>query len=535
MRCFSAFFVACLVSCTSRQTVNVTPTFPDLSQDRMRMHMNFLASDELEGREAGTKGEKIAALYLQNQLHSFGLRPFALQKFAADSVFSFLQPYEATKISLLPGTVMTVYDSSTRKEMRLTYGEYFSNFHEYLFPTSIQGPLVFAGYGITAPEYNHDDYATLDVKGKIVVVLEGEPSSDDPAVFNGILQTYYSSTMFYKRHRAKELGARGIIALAYPQLLSKWSDFIDYFQSSSMSFSTPALFEPDSARTPFFYCGHAFLERILAGQLVTYDSLRSLIASGKPLPVFPLRKLHGTIRVNTQVSVVRSNNVIGVIEGRDPKLKDEFVAIGAHYDHLGVDAQGNVFNGADDDASGTIAVLEAARALAASKQNRRSILVVFHGGEEKGLLGSEFLTDSTTDNAFRMSQIVAQVNLDMVGREHEDSLFVIGAGRLSSEMAAIVEDVNREDSLFHYDYTFDREDDPNRYYFRSDHYNYARYNIPIVFFFDGMEEDYHKITDDIERINFRKIEKVSRLATKIILRIANREERLKVDRATTNE
>jgi hypothetical protein len=529
-------FTLCLLGLSCSMSTIVTPTTPtiDISQQNLRTNLEFLASDELEGREAGTRGEKLAALYLRSQLEHYGIRPFALQKYASDSVFSFFQNYEAAKIALLPGSAVTLFDSTSRKETRLSYGEYFSNFHEYLFPVSFQAPLVFAGYGITAPEYNHDDYANLDVKGKIVIVIDGEPASDDMEYFSGSIATYYSSTLFYKRHRAQELGARGMISLAYPQLLDKWADFIDYFKSSILHFGSTSLFEADSTRMPFYYCGHEMMRQLLSSQAFPYDSITSRIETGRPLPVFPLKGISGRIRVNTAVQDVRAMNVIGFIPGTDPNLKNEVVAIGAHFDHLGVDGDGQVYNGADDDGSGTVAVLEAARVLNALKQNRRSILVVFHGAEEKGLIGSEFLTDTTTENAFQMSQIVAQINVDMVGREHVDSLYVIGAGRLSSEMERLVVEVNREDSLFHFNYEFDREDDPNQFYSRSDHYNYARHRIPIVFFFDGMKEDYHKTSDDVEKIDFRKIEKVTRLITRLALRIANRDARLPVDRGHTS-
>lgn len=521
------------LSCSMSTTVAPTAPMIDISRQNLRTHLEFLASDELEGREAGTRGEKLAALYLRSQLEQYGIRPFALQKYASDSVFSFFQNYEAAKIALQPGSAVTLFDSTSRKEIRLSYGEYFSNFHEYLFPVSFQAPLVFAGYGITAPEYGHDDYANINVKGKIVVVVDGEPASDDMEYFSGSIATYYSSTLFYKRHRAQELGAKGMISLAYPQLLDKWADFIDYFKSSILQFGTTALYGADSTRMPFYYCGHDMMQQLFASQSVTYDTISARIETGRPLPVFAFKRINARIRVNTSIQDVRSMNVIGVIPGTDPTLKNECVAIGAHFDHLGVDADGQVFNGADDDGSGTVAVLEAARVLSSLKQNRRSILVVFHGAEEKGLIGSEFLTDTTTENAFRMSQIVAQINVDMVGREHVDSLYVIGAGRLSSEMEKLVVHVNREDSLFHFNYEFDREDDPNQFYSRSDHYNYARHNIPIVFFFDGMKEDYHKTSDDVEKIDYRKIEKVTRLITKLALRIANRNERLPVDRGQT--
>ena len=221
----------------------------------------------------------------------------------------------------------------------------------------------------------------------------------------------------------------------------------------------------------------------------------------------------------------KAYNVVGVIEGRDEQLKDEFVAIGAHYDHLG-QRNGEIYNGADDDGSGTVAVLEVAKVLAANRNNKRSVLIVFHTAEEKGLFGSEYFTN----NFPALDKISAQINIDMVGRESIDTIFSVGSDKLSSELKQIVETVNNDNTKFVFDYKFDDPNDPERIYYRSDHYNYARHGIPIVFFYDYMLSDYHKPSDDFEKINFNKIEKTARLVYNIIDNISNLDHKLIVDK-----
>ncbi|MBL7996750.1 M20/M25/M40 family metallo-hydrolase [bacterium] len=503
---------------------------PLININTIRANLQFLASDELEGREAGTRGEKLAAMYIASQLRQYGVKPFAYsnRREGADSLSYFME-FESTKISILPASYIMVYDSLSKIETPMTYGQYFVNFHDQLVNCNIQAPVVFAGFGITAPEYNYDDYAGLDVKGKIVIALDGEPQSDDENYFDGEIQSTYSSAQFYKRHRAKELGAKAFIVLAYDGLLSKWEDYIDYFRTSKMVFNGEYFSADDPERMPFFYANNKCFEEMLSNSDHSYASIQSLVKEKKDPPRFDIKHMNIRLRMDTKATSTKAMNVIGVIEGRDPILKNEFVAIGAHFDHLGTNDSGIVFNGADDDGSGTVTVLEVARAFARSHDNKRSILIVFHGAEEKGLLGSEYLTSEETSKPFRLSQIVSQINIDMVGRESQDSIYVIGAGRLSSELKSLNESINRKLKLFTFDYTFDADDDPNRYYYRSDHYNYAKFGIPVVFFFDGMTADYHKSTDDFEKINFTKIEKTAKLVHALAERIANQDHRLKVD------
>ena len=228
-------------------------------------------------------------------------------------------------------------------------------------------------------------------------------------------------------------------------------------------------------------------------------------------------------------------NVLGYIEGSDPELKKEIVVVSAHYDHLG--KQGPViYNGADDNGSGTTTVLEVAEAIATAKRNgegpKRSVLVLLMTGEEKGLLGSKYYAERPI---FPLANTIADVNVDMVGRvddRYKDTpnyIYVIGSDRLSSELHEINEQMNEQYTNLKLDYTYNAEDDPNRYYYRSDHYNFAEKGIPAIFYFNGTHDDYHRPSDTVEKINFEKMEKIGRLVFHTVWELANRAERIKVD------
>ena len=230
-------------------------------------------------------------------------------------------------------------------------------------------------------------------------------------------------------------------------------------------------------------------------------------------------------------------NVLGYIEGSD--LKEELIIITAHYDHLGKHDT-LIYNGADDDASGTVAAMEIAEAFIIAKQNgdgpRRSILVMTVSGEEKGLLGSKYYTDNPI---YPLEKTVANLNIDMIGRIGDfhtspDYVYLIGSDMLSKELHEISEKTNKKYTQLNLDYTYNTEDDPNRYYYRSDHYNFAKNNIPVIFYFNGLHQDYHKPTDTVEKINFSKIKKIADLIFLTAWEIANRDKRIKVDEKKIN-
>ncbi len=230
---------------------------------------------------------------------------------------------------------------------------------------------------------------------------------------------------------------------------------------------------------------------------------------------------------------IKGENVLGFIEGTD--LKEELIIITAHYDHLGKH-EDKIFNGADDDGSGTVATLEIAEAFMSAKKEgngpRRSVLIMPVSGEEKGLLGSKYYTDHPI---YPLENTVANLNIDMIGRvddwhENGDYVYLIGADMLSQELHDISEQTNDQYIGLELDYTFNAEDDPNRYYYRSDHYNFAKNNIPVIFYFNGVHEDYHKVTDTVEKIDFNKIQTITRLVFLTAWELANREERIQLNK-----
>ncbi len=231
---------------------------------------------------------------------------------------------------------------------------------------------------------------------------------------------------------------------------------------------------------------------------------------------------------------VQTENVLGFLKGTEKP--DEILVVTAHYDHVGI-INGEIHNGADDDGSGTVSVLEVAEAFseAAKKGNgpKRSVLFMTVSGEEKGLLGSRYYTDM--DPVFPLENTVANLNIDMVGRvddahkENADYIYLIGSDKLSQDLHELSESVNKTYTNLELDYTYNDENDPNRFYYRSDHYNFAKNNIPIIFYFNGTHEDYHKPTDTVEKIVFDTMEKRARLVFHTAWQIANRDKRLVVD------
>lgn len=285
----------------------------------------------------------------------------------------------------------------------------------------------------------------------------------------------------------------------------------------------------DPPRLPVFYISQKMARELTNKKI---RSIKSKIdKKGKPQAFNVKTSL--TINVARATKQLTAENVLGYIEGSD--LKDELVVVSAHYDHLGIH-DGVVFNGADDDGSGTVAVLEMAEAFAKAKKEghgpRRSMLFLTVSGEEKGLLGSKYYTDNPV---YPLARTVADLNIDMIGRvddkhlNNPDYIYLIGSDKLSSELHMINEYANKTYSNLELDYTYNDVKDKNRFYYRSDHYNFAKNNIPVIFYFNGVHADYHKETDEVEKINFPKMEKITKLVFYTAWELVNRNDRIKVD------
>jgi Zn-dependent M28 family amino/carboxypeptidase len=243
----------------------------------------------------------------------------------------------------------------------------------------------------------------------------------------------------------------------------------------------------------------------------------------------------GIIHVKRDVERIEAQNVLAYIEGTDEQLKSELIVISAHYDHIGI-VNGEINNGADDDGSGTVTALELAEAFmlakAAGHGTRRSILILNVSGEEKGLLGSEWYTEYPV---FPLENTVCNLNIDMIGRideqhaDDENYVYLIGSDKLSTELHAISEQANKTHTKMSLDYTFNDPSDPNRFYYRSDHYNFAKKNIPVIFYFSGVHEDYHRPGDDAEKILYDKMARIGQLVFYTAWEVANRDAKLIVD------
>lgn len=296
---------------------------------------------------------------------------------------------------------------------------------------------------------------------------------------------------------------------------------------------------PDTSKksisAPFYYITPAMAETILlnGGSNETVNTLIARIRNKKKPHSFTVKSpVH--VDVTRQERKITAENVLGFVEGSD--LKEEIIVVTAHYDHLGKEGD-VVYNGADDDGSGTVAVIEMAQAFAKAKKEghgpRRSMLFMTVSGEERGLLGSKWYTEYPV---FPLGQTVCDLNIDMIGRvdeAHKDDanyLYIIGADKMSSELHAINEEANKRKTKLVLDYKFNDEKDPNRFYYRSDHYNFVKKNVPVIFYFNGVHKDYHKETDEVSKIDFAAMEKRTRLVFYTAWELANRDKRIVIDK-----
>ncbi len=513
-------FTALLYNCSQTQNLNNRDDTDIYDINFVKSNLEFLASDELEGREATTEGERIASLFISKELQKCGIKPFGENG-------TYFQNFNLLKRGIGTSSNLTLYDSSDAVLIR---GEFLKEFfrgsrglpNDSLFNTPLE--MVFSGYGITAAEYNYDDYSDINVSGKICVVLSGEPSrEDDEDYFMGEKRSRYSRS-FSKSITASSKGASALLILPDEYLLSNWDFYHNWSTSPSFSYvEDTSEISSSGSNIPVFIVSPDFGKIILQNELYNFQKIQEFDNTETEMPKYYLNK-KAALEINLFSEFAETRNVIGILEGRNPALIDEYVSIGAHYDHLGT-SSGVVYNGADDNGSGTVTLLQVAKSLAQVHDNDRSILFIFHTAEEKGLLGAKHFTN-TVDY---MSDIVVNINLDMVGRESPDSIHCIGSDKMSKELHNLIIGANDKSAKFFLDYKYNDPNDPNRFYWRSDHVHYVRKGVPSVFFFDDMKEDYHKSTDDVFKINFNKIIKLSNLIKEISLEISNLDHRLIID------
>ncbi|MDJ1493229.1 M28 family peptidase [Cytophagaceae bacterium DM2B3-1] len=482
-------------------------------------HLKILASDSLQGRETGEPGQKMAADYIAEQFFNDHLKP-VMKHEGEDSYF---QHFDLVRKSW--GEVYV--ETGTKRR------EFLKDFYllgSLSIPQEKNVEVVFGGYGIDTEKYS--DYKNIDVTNKAVLILSGEPKSKKgkSLVTDSDKPSEWASDWRKKVTLARQKGAAYVLVIQPDEM--KVGTFIANYRGY---LTNPRLILKYKD-TPTQGDGTIFVSKEMAVEIlgVSEKALakwQRKIARKKTPKSFAIANV--TMKFENKEQIVQSENVLGLVEGTDKK--DEIVVVTAHYDHVGI-INGEIHNGADDDGSGTVAVLEIAQAFAEAKRNgngpRRSMLFMTVAGEEKGLLGSEFYTDHP---ALSLQNTVCDLNIDMIGRIDEahtgnpDYVYLIGSDKLSSKLHGISEEMNQKYSKLALDYKYNDPSDPNRFYYRSDHYNFARYKVPVIFYFNGTHEDYHRPTDDIEKINFAKIEKIARLVFHTAWEVANREERIKVD------
>jgi hypothetical protein len=494
-----------------------TITAADLSR-----HLHIIASDEFEGRDTGSKGQKMAAEYISNQFRSDGL---------IGPVKGSDQPYYQP-LELMQARWGEAYLTVDGQRY-----EFLKDFYVHPQSTSPIGQeqaleLVFAGYGIESGNYS--DYANLDVSGKTVVVLAGEPLGRNgrSLVEPASVQSTWAADLRKKATLALQKGAHNLFVVSS----GTTTDFNRLLERVQHATERPVLKESKIAptRAATFVLSPELGTRLLNTNAKGLQQYGQNVGSAGKAIASPFR-LASNVRAKVErvSEPIPTENVLGLVEGSDKK--DEIIVITAHYDHVGVE-DGQIFNGADDDGSGTVAVMELAQAFAQAKRDgfgpRRSILFMTVTAEEKGLLGSDYYTQNPV---FPLENTVANLNIDMIGRldrkykDNPNYVYVIGSDKLSSTLHQISEEANQTHTNLTLDYTYNDPDDPNRFYYRSDHYNFAKNNIPVVFYFNGVHEDYHRPTDTVDKILFDKMETITRLVFHTAWELANREERIVVD------
>lgn len=498
-----------------------------ITKEDLKKHLSIIASDEYEGRNTGDKGLEMTAKYLENEFIGDSLK--GIVKETKDP---FYQEFELEKKSW-PKIVYTSDKIKLEQGKNIAFISLGEGVNEY--------EVVFAGYGIYSDKYN--DYKDFDVKGKIVAFLSDEPKNKkgiylatgtkDPSIkVDTTLQGRFNNLQ-PKIMAVMMRGAKGFIVIEMDENSSKKTiEALDlYFGGPQMNLkgeggdlmpSMPMLFVSPSAGAGLFGTTIKKMQKSINEKVEKGESCSGLFSS----------KIK--IEAEKKSEIIKTGNVVGFIEGSDKK--DEYLVIMAHYDHMGI-INGVVYNGADDNGTGTSALIEMAEAFSKAKAEgngpRRSIVFIALTGEEKGLLGSKYYTSNPL---LPLENAVTGLNIDMIGRidkKHTGNgnyIYIIGDDRLSSELHTLSENTSK---LYYPDYVLDYElnakDHPEHLYERSDHYNFAQKGVPVIFYTSGEHDQYHKPEDDVKLVDFASMEKRVRAIFATAWQLANADERVKKD------
>jgi len=503
--------------------------------------LTFLASDELEGRAVFTEGLGIAAGYIQGHLQAWGVKP-------AGDHGGYLQTVRVRSVKSVNRSTLTVRIGNESRT--------FKDGEGITFPRNVGASrkltinrVEFTGYGLDVP--GHSEMRGRNIEGAAVVFLgTNGPKDVDRQTFRAVL-TGRSRHAIDQLHAAAAIGPTNLTASQGRGAAANGGS--GQGPSARGGRGVPSDFTTaqrlDAPIPPAVTANDDFFEFLFSKAPVHYDELKRKANDQSALPSFRLDGVTMTFDLDADYEVVRTQlteNVIGVVEGTDPQLKNTFVVMGAHYDHVGYadgeltsdgkrpsppgrvtpgTADDRIWNGADDDGSGSVAVMALARAFAQGLHPRRSLLFIWHAGEERGLYGSRYFVDYPT---VPLDKIVAQLNIDMIGRNRDDkkseanTVYLVGSDRISSELDRLARDANQSlQPPLKLDYELNEPADPEQIYYRSDHYSYASKGIPIIFFTTGLHPDYHANTDEVSKIEFPKLTRITQLIYETAWRVAN--------------
>lgn len=485
-----------------------------ITPEKIKTHIDFLASDALLGRNTPSPGLDTAAAYITREFIKDGLQPVN---------GSYFNPIHLTTTGLGDDNYVEINNNGEIKNLTIKTG--FVPFENTASGTA-EGSLVFAGYGISAPGLNYDDYAGLNVAGKVVIVLRHMPrEQDSSSIFKKPGNQKYAN-LDYKMENAISHGAKGLLVITDPlnhlMLTPRgfpWPTLYKNFPKDALALS---LKDIDQNRIPLIHVGKEVIN-ILFGSVDSLKNIQSLM--DKELK--PWSKEFPTVSVKIKVTTIengaKTGNIVGLLPGTDPVLKNEILVIGAHYDHVGYkkehkEGEKYIYNGADDNASGTSGLLEVAEAFAKAKAKpKRSILFIAFTGEEKGLFGSQAYVSHPL---FPLEKTIAMLNMDMISRGHPDTLH-LEAGALSPDLTEIAKKENK-------DIGFKILVDGTEFLDRSDQGNFYHKNIPFIMFFAGLHNDYHTVRDRPETIDPIKAAKIAKLVFKTAWVVANDNKHYKI-------
>jgi aminopeptidase YwaD len=448
---------------------------PEITPEEIKANIYFFASDDLKGRFTGSPEEEKAGEYIQGEFEFYGLKPLFGESWIQE--FPFIEKIELTSSNELE------FEINGQNEELALYEDFITA--PFSGKTKLSGQVVFAGYGISAPMLNYDDYAGLDVNGKIVLVMRYNPEHDSS---RSDFDRY--SSFRQKAITAREKGAAGII-------------FVNGYAPKNDDDPLMSLHYDGAAPINDFavlQVKRNVAEKILRSQSIDFAAIQKQIDETKKPASSVLQNVKTELETETEAIEKTGHNIGGILEGNDPVLKNEYIVIGAHYDHLGIDQlkessmykgkEPMIHHGADDNASGSSGLLEVAEKFGEIKsQLKRSIIFLAFSGEELGILGSTYFTNNSPID---LKNVAAMLNMDMIGRLNEEkNLTVIGSGT-SSEWHNLLNSKNS----YGFKLGFNESGTGG-----SDHQSFTNKNIPVLFFFTGTHSDYHKPTDTADKIN----------------------------------